>query len=56
METSPAPPAAHRLEPRHLQHFERLHELVEIDARRLLQFAHIALGERSQPLGQQPQL
>jgi hypothetical protein len=51
-----AAPAAHRLQPRHRHHLERLDELVDIDARRLLQLAHITLGQRPQPLGQQTQL
>jgi len=48
--------AAHRLDPRHLHDLERLHQLVEIDARRVLQFAYHALGESPQPFRQPPQL
>lgn len=51
-----AAPAAHRLEPRHLQHVERGDKPVDIDVWRFLQLAHVTLGERAQPLGQQPQL
>lgn len=50
-----ARPTPHRLQPRHLQQFERLPKPVEIDMRGLFQFAHRALGQRPQPLGEQPQ-
>ena len=42
----PAPPAAHRGKPRHLEKFQRRGEPVGIDLRALLQFANVPFGKR----------
>lgn len=49
-------PAAHRLQPRHLQHLQRLHQAVDVDIGLRVQLAHGALRQRVEPLGEFAQL
>ncbi|WP_425908978.1 hypothetical protein [Nitrobacter sp. TKz-YC02] len=51
-----SPVSADHLEPRHLQDLQRPHHLLDVDVRRVFQFAHGALGQRPQPFGQLAQL